>query len=90
MLEFRLLGTLMIIPTVLMAIWILWITRKQAELFINLAVLFWILATAAWLLMEFYAWEEYKMLTALPFSLGLLSVLAYYFRVYRAARLPIS
>lgn len=90
MLEFKALGTFMVIPTVLMALRITWMSRQLNELYINLAVLFWILANAAWMLMEFYEWENYKLLTAIPFSLGFLSVFYYYFRVYKSSGTPVN
>ena len=51
--EFKLLGSIMILPTLFAAIWILKITKEQDEFWVNLAVLFWILANSTWMLVEF-------------------------------------
>jgi len=79
MLEFKLLGTLMILPTLSVAIWIVWFTRKSIDLYINLAVFFWILANSAWMLMEFNGKENLKLYTVIPFVLGILFTLYFYF-----------
>lgn len=89
MMDFKMLGTFMVLPTVAMALRITWMTRKFSECYINLAVLFWILANAAWMLMEFYNAEEYKYYTALPFGMGFLSVFWYYFRLSRKSEAPL-
>ena len=86
MLEIRWLGTLMIVPTVSVAIWITWMTRKGRELFINMAVFFWIVANSAWMLMEFFKWEDYKLYTGIPFAFGLISVFIFYFLFFRQKR----
>lgn len=88
MMEFKALGTFMVIPTVLMALRITWMSRQINEMYINLAVLFWILANGAWMLMEFYDFEQYKLFTAIPFGLGFLSVFYYYFKVYKSPKIP--
>ena len=86
MLEVRWLGTLMILPTVSVAIWIAWICRSTKDVYINLAVLCWIVANSAWMLMEFFTKEEYKLYTAIPFGLGLVFTLYFYLLIFREKR----
>jgi len=83
MLEIKWLGTLMILPTISVAIWIAWMCRATKDVYINLAVLCWIVANSAWMLMEFFNWEAYKLYTALPFSLGLIFTLYFYVLIFR-------
>jgi hypothetical protein len=73
-------GVVMIVPTISVAILITWQTRKiKSELFHNLAVTFWICANAFWMLMEFTGNDDhYRKYTAIPFSIGLFFILAYY------------
>lgn len=54
MLELRWLGILMIIPTLTIALLIVFITRKTVDLYINLGILFWICANSMWMYVEFF------------------------------------
>jgi len=74
------LGIAMIVPTISVALLITWQTRKiKAELFHNLAVVFWICANAMWMLLEFSGNDEYyRKYTAIPFGIGLFFILSYY------------
>lgn len=73
-------GMIMIFPTLTVAILITYQTRKiKAELYHNLAVLFWITANCYWMVVEFYeAPDEYRYYTGIPFGLGMLSIAWYY------------
>jgi hypothetical protein len=73
-------GVFMIIPTISVAILITWQTRKiKSELFHNLAVTFWICANALWMILEFTGNDDhYRKFTAIPFSIGLFFIAAYY------------
>jgi hypothetical protein len=79
--KFRILGIAVLIPTLLLALLITWQTRKvRSELYHNIAVTFWIAANGYWMICEFY-WEDLDFLryfTAIPFSIGILSVGYYY------------
>lgn len=82
-LNLRVLGMIMIIPTLTVAILITWQTRKlTAELLHNLAVVLWITANCLWMTGEFYGWDEgtfgTRHLAIIPFSLGLLILVYYY------------
>jgi len=86
--NWRVLGTIMIIPTLFVAILITWQTRHiLSELIHNLVVTLWITANCTWMVGEFFGWDEglwgdigLRQLTVIPFSIGLL-ILAYYYLV---------
>lgn len=74
-------GVIMIVPTIAAALLITWQTRNiKSELLHNLAVVFWILANAYWMITEFYYPEDdsLRYYTVIPFSLGII-VIAYYY-----------
>lgn len=77
------LGLFMIIPTIGAALLITWQTRHiKSELLHNLAVDFWIVANAYWMLTEFYSTNDtLRYYTIIPFSIGLIIIAYYYFIV---------
>jgi hypothetical protein len=84
----RPLGLVMIVPTIGAAVLITWQNRMMAkELYHNLAVVFWIFANAYWMITEFF-WEDdsLRYYAVIPFSLGMLSIGFYYFRVFFGRR----
>lgn len=83
MLEFKWLGALMIVPTISIAIWIIYITRKMTEVYLNIAVFFWISANSFWMVMEFYNESRGKDYAGIPFALGFLFVGLYYIKALR-------
>ena len=83
MMEWRYLGVIMIIPTVITALYILYKSRIHNEFYINLAICFWITANSYWMCSEFFGFVEYKNLAGIPFILGMISVSVYYFRQSR-------
>jgi hypothetical protein len=83
----KVLGIMMIIPTLSIAIIIAWRTRHiKSELAHNLAVAFWISANSLWMISEFFhfdaiiVWKEFtgKHLALVPFVTGALILLYYY------------
>jgi hypothetical protein len=52
--EFKLFGSFLVLPTIAAAVWILIITKDQNEFWVNLAVLFWIIANSTWMLVDFF------------------------------------
>ena len=74
------LGIAMLIPTLFVAVLITWQTRNlKAELFHNLAIVFWICANGYWMIIEFMGRDEdLRIYTAIPFGIGLVFILAYY------------
>ena len=90
-LVWKLLGILMIGPTLGIAVVIAWRTRRlQSELAHNLAIVCWITANSYWMLSEFFGFESVpighltdgKHLAVIPFGLGL-GILAYYYLVQK-------
>lgn len=74
------LGLAMIIPTVGAALLITWQTRGiKSELLHNLAVVFWILANAYWMVTEFfYTDDSLRYYAVIPFSMGI-AVIGYHY-----------
>ncbi len=77
------LGLFMIIPTLGAGLLITWQTRHiKSELLHNLAVDFWILANAYWMVSEFFSTDEsLRFYTVIPFSIGIIIISYYYFFV---------
>jgi hypothetical protein len=73
-------GIAMLAPTLTVAIVITWQTRQlKAELYHNLAIVFWICANGFWMIVEFFGRDaELRNWTAIPFSIGLFFILTYY------------
>ncbi|MBA2745926.1 MAG: hypothetical protein H0U44_06860 [Flavisolibacter sp.] len=85
------LGLAMIIPTLSIALVISWRTRHlKSELAHNLAVTFWIIANALWMISEFFhfdtlvIWNMFtgKHLALIPFLFGI-GVLGFYYLVQK-------
>jgi hypothetical protein len=75
----RPLGLLMLLPTISVAVLITWQTRRlKAELFHNLAIVCWICANGFWMIVEFWDRDDLRTWTAIPFSIGLFFILAYF------------
>ncbi len=80
--DLQVLGTLMIAPTVLMAIWIAWRSRDETGEFLHsLAVVCWICANSVWMLGEFFAHDGTRPFATVFFVLGLVCVAWYYLAV---------
>jgi hypothetical protein len=84
MLEWRWLGILMVIPTITIAIIIVYISRKTLDVFLNLAILFWISANSFWMFVEFFTQGEYKLWAIVPFALGFVFTGLYYFKFLKS------
>jgi hypothetical protein len=82
----KVLGTIMILPTVGLALLIVVTSNRPREIYLNLAVLCWIIANSFWMVTEFFFNERFKWVTIFPFSAGLLFVTLYYLAVWRARR----
>jgi hypothetical protein len=83
MLEYKLLGALMVLPTIGLCIWIILKTKNTNDVFVNLAVLCWISANSFWMLMEFFNHNIYKNYAAIPFACGFLFVGIFYAKNFR-------
>jgi hypothetical protein len=85
-LEFKPGGIIMIFPTVFVAFYILWRSRKvRPEFFHNIAVCAWILANSTWMIGEFWEYDARPIAVAL-FSVGLLVLLVYYIFYFKKDR----
>lgn len=85
--NFKYIGIIMIIPTMVAALLITWQTRKiYSELMHNLAVVFWITANCTWMIGEFLGKDEgpygMRMMAIIPFSIGLAILTVFYIRFY--------
>ena len=87
----KVLGIVMVVPTLSIAIYIAYRTRKiKSELAHNLAVAFWISANSYWMISEFFGFDEAsvvsgyegKHLAMIPFLIGVI-ILAWYYLVER-------
>jgi hypothetical protein len=74
MLELKLFGAIMIVPTVLLCMWIIYKTRTSLDVYINLAILFWIAANSFWMLTEFFGDVANKHYAGIPFAIGFIFV----------------
>jgi hypothetical protein len=84
--EWRTGGIIMIFPTLLTAIYILWKSRKiRAELFHNIAVCLWISANSLWMIGEFTE-HEYRPYAATLFFIGLSTLAVYYTLFFKRDR----
>lgn len=87
----RELGVVMVVPTLAVAIYISYRTRKiKSELAHNLAVTFWISANSYWMISEFFGFDEMpvwngfegKHIAMIPFLIGVF-ILGWYYIFYR-------
>jgi hypothetical protein len=87
----KVLGLVMILPTLIISIIIAWRTRSfKSELAHNLAITLWITANSYWMISEFFGFDETvllmgiegKYVAVLPFSLGVF-ILAFYYLFQR-------
>ncbi len=78
------LGLLMIVPTIGAALLITWQTRHiKSEFLHNLAVVFWIIANAYWMITEFYSHNDsLRYYTIIPFSIGIV-IISYYYAIVK-------
>ncbi len=70
----KLAGTIMVIPTIVVAIILTWLQRFQSvTLAHNVAITLWITSNSLWMLAEFYKQEEIlKPVSTAGFALGLM------------------
>ena len=78
MLEYKLLGTCMIVPTLFLAFYLAVKTYGTRDFYINMSILFWISANSYWMIMEFFFANYMKELAAIPFTLGFVFVALFY------------
>lgn len=72
LMEYRTAGMIIAVPTILVAFWVAYISRKDKNMFLpNISIAFWIIANANWMAAEFYDLKT-KPLSIYPFLAGLL------------------
>jgi hypothetical protein len=77
--DFKAGGIFMIFPTIAVAFYITYISRKNlSELFHNIAVCCWIMANSIWMTGEFFFDDGLRLPAATFFTLGLIAVTLYY------------
>ena len=75
-------GLLMIVPTIVMAIYITVLSRRSAsELFHNLAVVCWICANSVWMIGEFFFNDGTRPIAMVFFLAGILFISWFYGRL---------
>ena len=79
--DWKILGCVMVVPTVLAAYAITWIQRKKtATLIHNFSISIWITANSNWMVAEFFGLEaQLKPWSLIGFASGLLLLFAFYF-----------
>ena len=77
--DIKVLGVIMIFPTLFLAFYITYKFRKLlAELYHNLAVCFWIMANTVWMIGEFFFDDTFRPYSIAFFLAGLLLILYFY------------
>jgi hypothetical protein len=78
-LDLKVAGLVMIVPTVGMALYITWLCRHDlGELLHCMAVVLWIMANGTWMIGEFFFEDGTRPLAVVFFGAGLLTVSWYY------------
>lgn len=80
MMQWKVMGVLMIFPTVYVALLITYKCwkLKRMEFWINLSICMWIGANSYWMCCEFFNAEQYKNYAGIPFVLGMVFVAVFY------------
>lgn len=83
MLTLKIMGVIMIFPTLIVSFMIAWRSRKTHKLLMNLAITNWIMANAYWMCTEFFHYDEYKKLALIPFLIGIGFVFMFYKNTFK-------
>ena len=79
MMQWRIAGMLMVVPTIAVALWMIYHTRQTNEKWINVATTFWIIGNSYWMCVEFFGMETLlKQYTLIPFVMGFIAVIIFY------------
>jgi ABC-type iron transport system FetAB permease component len=77
MMEFKTAGALLILPTLAMGFYVLYLSKHKLDsTIVNLATIFWICANSAWMLNDFYS-NLPKSVSLLFFIAGILTMFFY-------------
>lgn len=86
MLQFKLLGTIVAVPTISMALYLVIITRNFPKRFWpNMAVLLWISANSTWMLGEFYQFS-FVIPAVVLFCAGILAIMVYMYIILTGSK----
>lgn len=84
--NYQVLGVLMIVPTFFVAALITWKTRNViTDLFHNLAICFWIIANSTWMIGEFFYEDVSRPYATVFFIIGIMIISYYYLFLGRGA-----
>lgn len=90
--EWKTLGVVMIVPTLLVQAWIVFVYRKQThEIYHSVGVLFWIMANAVWMCGEFFVGgfdDHLRWVPSIFFGLGLATIIFYYVAISWRCKKP--
>jgi hypothetical protein len=79
MMQWKVAGMIMIVPTIAVAVWMIYHTRSTHDKWVNIATTCWILGNSFWMGVEFLNLEnELKLFTLVPFIAGFISVIIFY------------
>lgn len=85
--DWKIMGTIMIVPTISMAVYITIIARRSySDLMHNLAVVCWICANSVWMVGEFYLDDGTRQPAIVFFAFGFL-IIGYYYSEWLVKRL---
>jgi hypothetical protein len=77
--DLRVVGLVMVLPTVWLAVWITWRSRNnRSDRFHSAAVVCWILANSTWMIGEFFMNDGTRPLAVVFFVTGLVLIAWYY------------
>ena len=80
MLELKWLGTIIMLPTLYLALYIIYKTKGIRDIYVNIAIFFWISANSFWMMMEFFNNNYYKNFAVIPFGLGFIFIGIFYWK----------
>lgn len=85
--DLKLLGVIMVVPTLAMALYIMWRSRSDlGELLHCIAVVFWIMANSSWMIGEFF-YNDGTRPIAIGFFVGGILVALWYYLILMPMRL---
>src|SRR6188472_4256954 len=77
--DYRILGVIMIAPTIVVAVFLMVRTRNVKEEFIhNLAIVFWLCANSVWMIGEFFYNDSTRPYALIFFGMGLITLAVHY------------
>lgn len=82
MLDFKTAGAIMILPTLAMAFYVIYLSKNNFNLVIvNLAIVFWICANSAWMISDFYN-NISRSVSLIFFIAGIVTMLVYVWNTF--------